>query len=675
MMKRSTVIILIISSILVSSCGGMKHANVPKYIKVYDSSSDAHFTNEQLINMMNQDGGYVPSVVVRNINSDSQSAISSNTNTHKMCSILEMGMAKNNFDVRDRGLFNNVLAGMGNAGVSVDYNQLYEKTHVDLLLEITGYDLDIPYIVDKYYVGDNSYFFPLQEKIVDGKKRKYSPVYKLRGMNITIKVIMLQENLIGGSYSFTYVPCSAESGGGLITSFSPLRYRPSGSSRDVDAYIYDNDEDRKYSSGEKLDILMEAFVSNTVVPKMVAFMKGISYEPVVESFNESDKKPVGQQVSLESKGEDNESVKKTSLTEAIQQTNQQIVSVDMSLPLFNVSSATVSNYRNKLSATGKYSETEIDNMIADQIQENKKILTSEKAPAVASYLQVKEELHVQLLYSVKEKAVAKIKRKLEATDTVLNQLGYVDFNDYSYLAGQNPDSGADADAEGAKEKRNPLSDVRNTINNLRTRNDGTKEEAVSDNTLSAGQPVDRDVRLVNSNDNISLAISDIISLSFHKQSEGELAGLKKNKLDEKKTELAALESDLERLSYLDASLLTEVYKFTSSSVYAVGSEMPASDSDVIMFLCSAPERLVNDALFVFLDGKCVGAGTADLGFYVAFPYASGDNGFHELKIMSCPENGSVCKEMFHSSVKFGVKKHYNFNGVVKSGKLIEIDLL
>lgn len=675
-MKRSTAVILIIVSLMSISCGRMKYANVPKYIKVYDSSSDVHFTNEQLINMMNQDGGYVPSVVVRNIYSDSPSSISSNASTHKLCSILEMGMAKNNFDVRDRGLFNNVLAGMGNAGVSVDYNQLYEKTHVDLLLEITGYDLDIPYRVDKYYAGDTPLNFPVEKRIVNGKKQNYYPVYMLRGMSITIKVIMLQENLIGGSYSFTYVPCAAEDGGGLITSLSPLRYRPSGSSRDVDAYIYDNDEDRKYSSGEKLDILMEEFVSNTVVPKMVAFMKGVSYkpaaEPVAEPANEPDTRSVVPQTPPQSRSGDTESVKKQSLTEAIQQANQQSA-VDMSLPLFNVSSTSVSDYRGKLSATGEYSETEIDNMIADQIQLNKEILTSRNGAVVVHCLKVKEGLHAQLLSTVKEKTVAKIKRKLEANDMILNQYRYVDFNDYSYLNTQMPD--ADKDVEGTNGKRNMMSDLRNAANDLVTRNGDAKGKAVSQEPLSSGNSVDRDVRLVNSNDNISSAISDIISLSFHKQSESELSGLKKNKLDEKKAELAGKESDLERLTYLDASLLTEVYKFTSSSVYAVGNEMPVSDSDVVMFLDSAPEHLVNDALFVFLDGKCIGAGTADLGFYVAFPYASDDKGFHELKVLLCPENGSGCKEVFHSSVMFGVKKHYHFNGVVKSGKLIEINLL
>lgn len=663
-MKRSTVILLVIISLIVSSCGGMKYANVPKYIKVYDSSSDAHFTNEQLINMMNQDGGYVPSVVVRNLYSDSPSAISSNVSTHKMCSILEMGMAKNNFDVRDRGLFNNVLAGMGNAGVTVDYNQLYEKTHVDLLLEITGYDLDIPYRVDKFYIGDKPNNFPPEKRIVNGKKQNYYPVYMLRGMNITIKVIMLQENLIGGSYSFTYVPCAAEDGGGLITNLSPLRYRPSGSSRDVDAYIYDNDEDRKYSSGEKLDILMEEFVSNTVVPKMVAFMKGETYvrntgnnaenvsaAPAVPAVSSAPATPAATTA-------EPETGQKTSFADAIRQA-QSTLSVDMSLPLFNVSSASVAEYRDRLSALRRYSETEIDDMIAGQIQENKKMLTSTSGPYIIKLLKTKEGLHTKLSYTVAEKAVAKIKKKLETTDMVLNNVGYVDFNDYSYIAPQIPD--AEMIVEGTKEEKEPQNDV--------------AKEPVSDKIRSAVQPVERDVRLVNSNDNISSAISDIISLSFRKQSEGELAGLKKNKLDEKKAELAGRESDLERLRYLDAPHLTEVYKFTSSSVYAVGNDVPVSDSDVIMFLGSAPVHLVNDALFVFLDGKCVGAGTADLGFYVAFPYAAGDKGFHELKIMLCPENGSDCKEVFHSSVMFGVKKHYRFNAVAKSGKLVEINLL
>lgn len=660
-MKKVTVVNLMIVLLFVASCGTVKHANVLTYIKVYDSSSDAHFTNEQLVNMMNQDAGYVPSVVVRNIYSDSPSDILSNANTHKMCSILEMGMAKNNFDVRDRGLFNNILASMEKSGVSVDYNQLYEQTHVDLLLEITSYDLDIPYMVDKYYVGDNAHFFPLQERIVGGKKIKYHPVYKLRGMNITIKVIMLKDNLIGGSYSFTYVPCSAESGGGLITSLSPLRYRPAGSSRDVDAYIYDNDQDRKYSSSEKLDILMEEFVSNTVVPKMVAFMKGDSYTPQVE--NAAEKK------TPEVKQNNPADTRKTSMADAIKKTN--IPSVDMSLPLFNVSSTSVSEYREKLSDSGRYSESEIDDMIAEQMQENKRILTSVISGYVVQILKTKEGLHAQLQYAT-EKSANKIRKKLENNDIKLNNLGYVDFNDYSYLSVQSPNVEKDTDSKGDREIVVTPDELQQ--NTVRTADVGTRKEHARESKSSDVQPVERDVKLVNSNENVSSAISELISLNFRKQSEVELAGLKKNRAEGKKAELTTMNSDAMRLAYLEESFLTEICKFTLASVYAVGDEMPVVEDCVVLFMGSSPTHLVNDAVFVFLDGKCVGAGTADLGFYVAFPFTSGDKGFHELKIMSCPEDGSDCKELFHSSVMFGVKKYYHFQSVEKAGKLIEITL-
>ncbi|MDL2305479.1 hypothetical protein LJC72_09110 [Bacteroides sp. OttesenSCG-928-D19] len=243
-------------------------------IKVTESSRSENFTNDQLRNLLKQID--YPSVVVRNLYTSS-SDVSSNANSAQICSILEMGLAKNGLDVRDRSLFDNVLkATSANNTHQVDYQKLYEQTQVDLLMEISSYSINDYYQVDRYWTGNRSRFFPKTQKIVNGKKVKYNPTYILRGMSISVKVIILKDNLIGGTYFYTYVPCSESDGGGVITRLKPLRYIPPRGGRDIEAMVNEDNSSLLQSKSEKLEYIMESFIINTVVPQMMADMKGLS---------------------------------------------------------------------------------------------------------------------------------------------------------------------------------------------------------------------------------------------------------------------------------------------------------------------------------------------------------------------------------------------------------------
>lgn len=262
--KKSIPIAAAVLCLAAVACSSLRNTTGRKYIKIHEQARKENFTNEQLRNYVLKNSS--PAIVVRS--HGSTGSISSLSNSDRICSLLEMGLAKNHFDVRDRALFENVIA--SNNGV-VTYSDLYEATHVDLLMEITSYSTDDYYNVDGYYDESNQYH-RFEEKV--GKTTTY-PQYLFRGMSISIKVTLLKDNLVGGSYSYSYVPCSEESGGALITQMSPLRYRPALESRDINAVLNDPyTAGRLESAGSRLDRAMENFITDVVVPGMMRDIKG-----------------------------------------------------------------------------------------------------------------------------------------------------------------------------------------------------------------------------------------------------------------------------------------------------------------------------------------------------------------------------------------------------------------
>lgn len=280
-MKLRTIVL--ISLFFVASCSTLNRYIGPSYIKINDPARVENFTNEQLRNFIKKTPS--PTVIVRGqSNTGPQISASQSSNSDRICSILEMSLAKNGLDVRDRALFENVI---NSSSGELSYESLYEKTQVDMLLEISSYSLSDYYIVDGYYDQFNRYFRFPQENL---GTRKYpniiQPQYKFRGMSITIKVILLKDNLIGGSYSYSYVPCSAESGGAEIINMYPLRYRPNGSNRDIDAILSDgldpmSGSSRITTATETLNMEMENFLTNVVVGQMLSDMRGEQYIPQV----------------------------------------------------------------------------------------------------------------------------------------------------------------------------------------------------------------------------------------------------------------------------------------------------------------------------------------------------------------------------------------------------------
>ena len=272
---------LLIIGIILPGCGSRNISDSDsdsdeKYIIIEDEEQEDSFTNDILKNFVKKTPK--PSIIVRSSSSTGSisSSASSSSTTDKMCSLLERALAKNEYDVRDRSLFESAVlsfqnsiqnSSISNTADSV-YMKLYDATHVDLLMEISNYSLSDYYYINGYY--DRNRRFKKFEEINEGtedKPRWVQPQYIFRGMSISIKVILLKDNLLGGSYSYSYIPCSKKSGGAVITQMYPLRYQVPNDARDLEAVM---DDDRGYrimeTRGQRLDRHMEKFLTDVVVP-------------------------------------------------------------------------------------------------------------------------------------------------------------------------------------------------------------------------------------------------------------------------------------------------------------------------------------------------------------------------------------------------------------------------
>jgi hypothetical protein len=111
---------------------------------------------------------------------------------------------------------------------------------------------------------------------------KVSPSYEFHGMSVEIKIIVLKDNTISGTYRYFYVPCSEEDGGCEIISFgdqfTPLRYKY-GNNQTQSINDRNSDSDRKTTRGERMDQAMANFITDKVIPSMLAEMRGETYYP------------------------------------------------------------------------------------------------------------------------------------------------------------------------------------------------------------------------------------------------------------------------------------------------------------------------------------------------------------------------------------------------------------
>jgi len=105
--------------------------------------------------------------------------------------VIEKELLQAGFDVKDRGLYNEVVS----KSKDINYSDLKKLTGTDIILELVKIDNDVTYYTNKWY-----------------KKSGIPMIYKygefvLKGSKIEFKFTLIDGNRYAGSYTFNYVPC------------------------------------------------------------------------------------------------------------------------------------------------------------------------------------------------------------------------------------------------------------------------------------------------------------------------------------------------------------------------------------------------------------------------------------------------------------------------------------
>lgn len=136
-------------------------------------------------------GNNNPKIVLRVPVSKATSTEEENFSLSPIYNAIERELLKGGFNVRDRGLFNEILKKSDNE----DYASIRDLTDTDLILEVVGIDLNVEYNTNKY-------------KDHRGRDVKIFGNISLNGASVDFKIIMINSNELAGTYKFNYAPCS-----------------------------------------------------------------------------------------------------------------------------------------------------------------------------------------------------------------------------------------------------------------------------------------------------------------------------------------------------------------------------------------------------------------------------------------------------------------------------------
>jgi hypothetical protein len=175
--------------LLLTSCGS--YTRLIKYQKLPDDV----FANANLRDYFKNNKS--PKIVLRVPNS-SDKATSNTVNTvnnNVLYNAIEKELLKEGFNVRDRGLFNEIM----DKSKSADYTKLGEETNTDLILEVISINTSVLYSTNKITLVNNG----------NGTEaNNINPVdYKKTGASVEFRLIMVKNNEIAGNYKYNYTPC------------------------------------------------------------------------------------------------------------------------------------------------------------------------------------------------------------------------------------------------------------------------------------------------------------------------------------------------------------------------------------------------------------------------------------------------------------------------------------
>jgi len=269
MIKKIFMFTLLIGAMVCNySCkpGAMTYT---KYIKINQEAPANNFSSVSLQKFISSPDNQGVSVVVRNPYFKSGDA--TGNRYEQVCSMVERGLMEQKYNPRDRQLFENAVAKLPEGS---DYVAIRKATGTDLIFEVSQFNVD-EYVVDSYTTDDpqdNGKTKPFGEFREQGEGKKKSNVwvpysYVMYGFSIEIKVILLADNLISGTFKYYYTPCTD---GAAVTYFDSQSLRYSDNKQNHVA----SETSRKESNTERFDRQISDFISGTVIPSMFKEMRG-----------------------------------------------------------------------------------------------------------------------------------------------------------------------------------------------------------------------------------------------------------------------------------------------------------------------------------------------------------------------------------------------------------------
>lgn len=186
-MKKFYLIFLVF--LISTSCGS--YTSLIKYQK----QPDDLFANANLKEYFKNNPH--PKIVLRipNTNDKAGSNTMVNSNNNALYNAIEKELLKQGFNVRDRGLFNEIV----DKSKSADYTKLGEETNTDLILEVTSLNTAVSYSTNKVTLVKNG--SNQESSNVDVKN------YKRSGASVEFRLILVKNNEIAGNYKYNYTPC------------------------------------------------------------------------------------------------------------------------------------------------------------------------------------------------------------------------------------------------------------------------------------------------------------------------------------------------------------------------------------------------------------------------------------------------------------------------------------
>ncbi|MDR1415993.1 MAG: hypothetical protein LBJ57_01080 [Prevotellaceae bacterium] len=196
-------ICVVAGTLVMTSCS----STVTKMMVKLEPEKPSVLTHPSLQKFMAQNKG--AAVVVRDPNAV-QGGVSASGKTNELCGMIERALMKKGYNPRDRRLFESVAAKMSD----VDYVALGEQTKTDLVLEVTNFSQE-EFVIRNYQEYKDIYIYnPIpftsdiylkRNKITQKSLKEPRTIY---GYSIEIKVVLLQDNLIGGTYRYFWTPCT-----------------------------------------------------------------------------------------------------------------------------------------------------------------------------------------------------------------------------------------------------------------------------------------------------------------------------------------------------------------------------------------------------------------------------------------------------------------------------------